>query len=116
FQSPAWADAWLSVLVPDAEPLILAVRDAAGALIGVAPLAIVQTDDLGRAVRFCGGTDVTDYLDVVARADDVPGVWSAVRGYLADHHDRWDTLDFHCLPDWSPSRAVLKAMLAETPV
>lgn len=116
FQSPAWADAWLSVLVPDAEPLILAVRDADGALIGVAPLAIVRTDDLGRAVRFCGGTDVTDYLDIVAQAEDVPGVWSAVLGYLFEHRDRWDNLDFHCLPDWSPSRSVLATLLANAAV
>src|SRR5262249_4972382 len=33
-----------------------------------------------------------------------------------DHHDRWDTLDFHCLPDWSPSRAVLAELQGEMPV
>ncbi len=116
FQSPAWADAWLHVLVPEAEPLILAVRVPGGALVGVAPLAIVRTDDLGRAVRFCGGTDVTDYLDIVAREGDVPRVWAAVLAYLTEHRDRWDTLDFHCLPDWSPSRTVLAELLADHPV
>jgi CelD/BcsL family acetyltransferase involved in cellulose biosynthesis len=113
FQSPDWAAAWLDVLAPDAEPLILSVRDDAGALIGVAPLAIVRTDDLGRAVRFCGGTDVTDYLDVVAQVDDLPRVWAAVVSYFHAHRDGWDALDFHCLPNDSPSRAVLADVLAE---
>lgn len=111
FQTAAWGEAWCDVLAPDAEPLVLAVRDTAGTLIGVAPLAIVRTDDLGRAVRFLGGTDVTDYLDIVAQADDGPRVWSAVVQYLRDCADRWDTLDFHCLPDDSPSRAALADLL-----
>lgn len=112
FQTAAWGAAWHGVLAPDAEPLLVAVRDEAGALVGVAPLAIVQTDDLGRAVRFLGGTEVTDYLDLVARADDMPRVWAAVIAHLRDCADRWETLDFHCLPDGSPSRAALRHLLA----
>ncbi|MCA1667811.1 MAG: GNAT family N-acetyltransferase [Thermomicrobia bacterium] len=65
FQSTGWAAAWCSVFAEDAEPLVLAVRDDAGALIGIAPLVLRQTA-LGRTVQLIGGDDLTDYLDIIA--------------------------------------------------
>ncbi len=110
FVSQAWAEPWWNVFGDGNELLLLAVRDGAGTLIAVAPLMITQTDDLGRAVRFIGGTDVTDYLDIVARPDDTAAAWRAIVGWLHGERQQWDVLDFHCLPDWSPSRAALHAL------
>lgn len=112
FVSRAWAEAWWSVFGNDNQLLLLAARDAVSKLVAVAPLMIVRTDDLGRTVRFIGGTDVTDYLDLVAREADTHAAWGAVARWLLSHRDKWDTLDFHYLPDWSPSRAALMAVLA----
>lgn len=113
FQSIGWAEAWFRVFGGDAQPLLLAIRDDAGALIGVAPFALQQTA-LGRTVRLMGGDDVTDYLDIIAAEPDVPRVWRAVVNHLLSIRERWDAIDLHCLPHWSPSQATVEGLLAET--
>ncbi len=113
FVSPAWAEPWWQVFGTDtASLLLLSVTDATGALIAVAPLMIEHTDDLGRAVRFLGGVDVTDYLDLIVRPADAERSWGAVVGWLLAHRDTWDALDFHCLPDASPSRSLIAEAVA----
>ena len=112
FVSWAWAEPWWGVFGGDAELLLLSVMDADGTHIAVAPLMIEPTPDLGRAVRFLGGVDVTDYLDLAVRTDDAPRAWAAVLDWLLAHHERWDALDFHCLPDASPSRRLVAETLA----
>jgi len=113
FQSIGWAEAWYHTLGSDAHSLILAIRDEAGRLIGVAPLVVRQTA-LGRTVQLMGGDDVTDYLDIVASERDVQRIWTAVIGHLLTSRERWDALDLHCVPQWSPSHATVAALLSET--
>lgn len=113
FQSIGWAEAWLCVFGGDAQPLLLAIRDEAGALIGIAPFALQQTA-LGRTVRLMGGDDVTDYLDIIAAERDVPRVWRAVVDYLLSIRGQWDAIDLHCLPHWSPSHETVALLLSET--
>lgn len=113
FQSIGWAEAWYRTLGGEADPLILAIRDEAGSLIGVAPLVVRQTA-LGRTVQLMGGDDVTDYLDIVAAERDVQRVWTAVIGHLLASREKWDAIDLHCVPQWSPSHAIVAALLAET--
>lgn len=113
FVSRAWAEPWWQTFGTDKDALLLlSVVDTAGAVIAVAPLMIEGTEDLGRAVRFLGGVDVTDYLDLAVRPADAERAWRAVVGWLLAHHDRWDTLDFHCLPDASPSRSLIAEAVA----
>ncbi|MHB8644166.1 MAG: GNAT family N-acetyltransferase [Thermomicrobiales bacterium] len=113
FQSIGWAESWYRVFGSDGEPLLLAVRDDAGALVGIAPLVVCQTA-LGRTIQFMGGTDVTDYLDIIAPERDLHQVWSAVGAYLLRIRDRWDAIDLHCVPQWSPSHATVAELFAET--
>src|SRR5436309_184645 len=89
FQSVAWAEAWWDVFGAGSDLMLLGVRDEEGTIIGVAPLMCTATP-LGRTVRFIGGTEITDYLDIIAPERDVRRVWSALLGYLRDHHERWD--------------------------
>ncbi len=112
FVSRAWAEPWWDVFGGDAELLLLSVVGSGGMLVGVAPLMIERIPELGRAVRFLGGVDVTDYLDLVARPDDAPRAWAAVVNWLLAHRERWDALDLHCLPDASPSRTLIADALA----
>lgn len=112
FQSPEWEAAWWDVFGGDSQLLLLAARDETGALVGVAPLMIAPTN-LGRTVQFIGGVDLTDYLDIVAREHDLSPVWRAVGDLLWVERDQWDALDFHCLPQWSPSQAALADILAD---
>ena len=113
FQSVGWAASWFGVFGGDAEPLILAIRDEAGALIGVAPFVLRPTS-LGRTVQLMGGDDVTDYLDIIAAERDVRRVWNAVADYLLQNRATWDTIDLHCIPQWSPSQAIAAELFAET--
>lgn len=113
FQSTGWAAAWCRVFGSDAEPLLLAVRDDADALIGIAPLVLRQTD-LGRTVQLIGGDDLTDYLDIIAAERDVPRAWQAVTDHLLHIREQWDAIDLHCVPQWSPSHAAVADLLAET--
>lgn len=112
FVSRTWAEPWWQVFGAGKELLLLSVADTDGSVLAVAPLMIESTDDLGRAVRFIGGVDVTDYLDIVVSPDDAAQAWEAIIGWLVAQRDRWDTLDFHCLPDASPSRALIADAVA----
>ncbi len=113
FQSIGWAEAWCHALGGDVTPLILAIRDEAGRVIGIAPLVVRQTS-LGRTVQLIGGDDVTDYLDIVAAERDVQRVWTAVIQHLLSIRETWDAIDLHCVPQWSPSHATVAEMLAAT--
>ena len=113
FQSIGWAESWFHVFADDAEPLVLAIRDDAGALIGVAPLVLRPTS-LGRTVQLMGGDDVTDCLDIIAAERDVRRVWNAVAEYLLHIRATWDAIDLHCVPQWSPSHATAAELLSET--
>ena len=79
-------------------------------MIGIAPLMLTATA-LGRTIQLIGGADVTDYLDIVAAEDDLGAVWSAILDHLLTMLGEWDALDLHCLPEWSPSRAIVADLL-----
>lgn len=113
FQSIGWAEVWCHTLGGDAHPLILAIREDEGGVIGVAPLVVRQTA-LGRTVQLMGGDDVTDYLDIVAAERDVRRVWTAVTNHLLSVRETWDAIDLHCVPEWSPTHATVAELLSET--
>jgi CelD/BcsL family acetyltransferase involved in cellulose biosynthesis len=111
---------------------IVTVRADGGALVGIAPLFVEQTPlppvrayERGvprtehgegaplRLVRFVGGVEVADYLDIIAPAYRTREVWSALLDYLLQHRDEWDALDLHSLPEFSPSREALVQLAAE---
>jgi hypothetical protein len=133
FMTRQWQGLWLRQFgaCPGCKLHGLALRDGEGALRGIAPIfvseepvpplqrytkGIERPEGEGapmRIVRIVGGKDITDYLDVIAAPDDLETVWGAVLDYLMEHRDRWDVIDLHSLPDWSPSRVVLPRLAAE---
>lgn len=106
FLTHAWQRIWWDHFGAGRDLVLLSVRDGEDRLVGIAPLF-----QEGNAVGFGGGADVSDYLDVIARSDDVPAVWSAVLQHL--HGGDWTTLDFHSLPAASPSVGALPVLAAE---
>jgi hypothetical protein len=110
---------------------LLAIRDDGGALVGIAPLfvaseplpppkaykeGVLRPEGEGmpqRLVRIVGGIDVADYLDVIAPADRLEEVWSAVFTYLLERRDEWDAIDLHSLPEWSPSRNLVSRLVLQ---
>jgi CelD/BcsL family acetyltransferase involved in cellulose biosynthesis len=87
--------------------LVSATKD--DQLIGIAPLFIAEYD--GRqALLLVGSIEISDYLDLIVREDDLPRFLSGLIDFLASSQaDNWSSLDWYNLPDDSPTLAALKA-------
>ena len=78
-------------------------------LVGIAPLFLADHDGQ-RALMLVGSIEISDYLDLIVRAEDLPRFLSGLLDFLlAGQADRWSTLDWYNLPDSSPTLAALKA-------
>ena len=77
-------------------------------LIGIAPLFI--TDYEGQqALMLVGSIEISDYLDLIVRAEDHARFLSGLLDFLgASVADKWSALDWYNLPDSSPTLATLK--------
>ncbi len=107
---------------------LLVLRAERGAPVGIAPLFIsreplppvkpyvrgeLRPERAGqpvRVVQLVGGIDIADYLDVIAAPENLEPVWAAVLDYLLEIRDKWDAIDFHSLPEFSPSRDILQKL------
>ena len=110
FYTWEWQSTWWESYQPG-ELLVLACREG-GALLGIAPLFVVETDS-GRTAQIIGCVDVTDYLDFIVDKDRMPDVFSAFADYLAGRRDLVDTLDLCNIPDDSPTHEILPRLLNE---
>lgn len=91
-----------------AELVLVSAREG-DELIGVAPLFIVDYDGQ-RALMLVGSIEISDYLDLIVREQDLPRFLSGLLDFLvASHPDSWSALDWYNLPDSSPTLAALKA-------
>ncbi len=92
----------------DVELVLISAREK-DQLIGIAPLFKAQYD--GReALLLVGSIEISDYLDLIVRLDDLPRFLSGLMDYLArssTYHGL--PFDWYNLPDSSPTRAALKA-------
>ena len=78
-------------------------------LIGIAPLFIAEYEGQ-RALMLIGSIEISDYLDLIVRAEDLPRFLSGLLDFLASScADKWSALDWYNLPDSSPTLAALKA-------
>ncbi|MGQ9681468.1 MAG: GNAT family N-acetyltransferase [Anaerolineae bacterium] len=128
FLRPAWLKAWWQVFGPDGALRLLTVRADDGRLLGVAPFFLA--DCLGDATEavpnlsyerpvptpamslhptllFVGGTEVSDYLDVVVDRQHAAAVCDAVWEAMVQQVRGWEWLDLHCLP---PGSAMLQVL------
>jgi CelD/BcsL family acetyltransferase involved in cellulose biosynthesis len=100
--------AWSRAFAPG--PLdLLAVQDGAGEWTGVLPLYRAPTAE-GPVLRLVGGTDVADYLDLIAVAGREEEVWKALLPALAESPVR--TLDLRPVPAASPTSELLTTLAA----
>lgn len=91
--SAAWYLSWLDNIDHKSKPLVIAVRDNTGNLVGVAPLCKKQYRFRGlnfTAIGF-GGCDVVcgDYLDILT-AGDRPSIMQAVLDRLWELRGSWN--------------------------
>jgi CelD/BcsL family acetyltransferase involved in cellulose biosynthesis len=78
-------------------------------LIGIAPLFITEYDGQ-RALMLVGSIEISDYLDLIVRAEDLPRFLAGLLDFLASlEAEKWSALDWYNLPDSSPTLAALKA-------
>jgi CelD/BcsL family acetyltransferase involved in cellulose biosynthesis len=78
-------------------------------LIGIAPLFIADYDGQ-RALMLVGSIEISDYLDLIVRADDHGRFLSGLMDFLGSSAvDEWSAIDWYNLPDSSPTLNALKA-------
>ena len=91
-----------------AELILVSAADN-GQLVGIAPLFITQYDGQ-KALMLVGSIEISDYLDLIVREQDLPRFLSGLLDFLASYYPSgWSTLDWYNLPDASPTLAALKA-------
>ena len=77
-------------------------------LIGIAPLFMEEYDGR-RSILLVGSIEISDYLDMIVREDDLQRFLSGLIDFLASSlADNWTSLDWYNLPDTSPTLAALK--------
>jgi CelD/BcsL family acetyltransferase involved in cellulose biosynthesis len=100
--------AWFRAFAPG--PLhLLAAQDGAGEWVGILPLYETPTPD-GPVLRLVGGTDVADYLDLIAVAGREEEVWKAVLPALTDLV--WRSVDLRPVPEDSVTPGLLGSLAA----
>jgi CelD/BcsL family acetyltransferase involved in cellulose biosynthesis len=78
-------------------------------LIGIAPLFRTTNHDGLPALMLLGSIEISDYLDVIVRKEDLSRFLGGVLDELASQPpDAWSVLDWYNLPDSSPTLAALK--------
>ena len=92
----------------DAELVLISARES-DRLIGIAPLFKAEYD--GRSeLLLLGSIEISDYLDLIVRPDDLPRFLSSLMDFLAQSSQyRGLPFDWYNLPDGSPTLAALKA-------
>jgi CelD/BcsL family acetyltransferase involved in cellulose biosynthesis len=81
-----------------------------GRLAGIAPLFSAKNRDGQAALLLLGSIEISDYLDIIVRPADLPVFIAGLLDYLARPTlPDWQLLDWHNLPEGSPTLAVLKA-------
>jgi CelD/BcsL family acetyltransferase involved in cellulose biosynthesis len=82
-------------------------------LLGIAPLFLAEFDGQ-QALLLLGSIEISDYLDLIVRADDLSRFFSELLDFLAsDSAPAWSSLDWYNLPDGSPTLAALEAESAK---
>ncbi|MCL5074553.1 MAG: GNAT family N-acetyltransferase [Chloroflexi bacterium] len=102
FSTWGWQSIWWECLGGGAEPFLLTVREGKE-LIGIVPLM-----KHAGSLYFIGGTEVCDYLDIVACPGREGEVWGAALDYLLQTD--WQQVNLHCLRASSATLAYLPTL------
>jgi CelD/BcsL family acetyltransferase involved in cellulose biosynthesis len=77
-------------------------------LVGIAPLFITEYDGQ-RALMLVGSIEISDYLDLIVREDDLSRFLAGLLDFLVSSlTDNWSAIDWYNIPDSSPTLAALK--------
>lgn len=102
FMTPLWQTTWWRHL-GEGELMILAVRDAAGTLVGLTPLFRIRHEG-ARVLSTVGCVDVSDYLHWIARQGQEELAFAALIDVLGSElADEWQEMCLCNIPDGSPT-------------
>jgi CelD/BcsL family acetyltransferase involved in cellulose biosynthesis len=102
FQSWAWVATWYEHFAPDRPLEVLTFRDAAGALVGVAPCSRSRRGGV-RLLHLLGrGNDLTEYVGVLADGAHEASVARALVDAWAADAGRWDLVVLPAVLDDAP--------------
>lgn len=104
FNSPTWCEIWWRHFGTPGTLHLMTVRTDGGDLVGVAPMYNTVEDE--PRLRFVGGVDVSDYLDVLAAPGYERSVLEALFTGWADSVCSC-TIDLHAVPAASPTRDIV---------
>src|SRR6185436_15236868 len=77
-------------------------------VVGIAPLFITEYDGQ-QALMLVGSIEISDYLDLIVREDDLLRFLSGLLDFLVSSlTDNWSAIDWYNIPDSSPTLAALK--------
>ncbi|MBI5930986.1 MAG: GNAT family N-acetyltransferase [Chloroflexi bacterium] len=107
-----WQSTWWSAYHPG-DLWVLAVRNDAGQLVGLAPWFIEQRAKTGRTVRSVGCVDVTDYLETIVHQDYESLVFEMLATYVDEHQSCYDFIDLCNIPEGSPVLKFFPQLLQE---
>ncbi len=94
-----------------AELYIVLARTADGSLAGIAPLFLAENREGVQALLLLGSIEISDYLDVIARPDDLPAFLAALLVHLSGPEaPAWAVLDWYNIPESSPALPALKSL------
>ena len=115
FLAWTWQRQWVEVFGGGRRLELRRVVDGAGRLLALLPLVEVGPDRW----LLTGGSDVSDYLDLIALSDREEEAWAALLGARAGDRATWE---LHAVPAASPTVTAMPALAAavgltvETPV
>lgn len=105
-----WQSTWWAAYHPG-DLWVLAIRNDAGQLVGLAPWFMEQRVKTGRTIRSVGCVDVTDYLEVIVHQDYESAVFEALAAYVDENQSCYDFMDLCNIPEGSPVLKYFPALL-----
>ncbi len=93
------------------ELCVLTMRDESKKLIAIAPLFV----DEGKVLRWVGGEEIADYLDVIAPAEQMDAAIRAMWSFLKSAASpQWSQAILSNIPEWTPTPNTLKSLAIES--
>jgi CelD/BcsL family acetyltransferase involved in cellulose biosynthesis len=92
------------------ELFVITARQEAGDLVGIAPLFLTDNREGQPALMLLGSIEISDYLDLIARPEELSAFLEGLLGYLAQQGaDGAHLLDLYNLLESSPTLPAMQA-------
>ncbi|MCR4405376.1 MAG: GNAT family N-acetyltransferase [Anaerolineae bacterium] len=108
FLTHEWQSTWWRFFASGRELLLLALRQD-DQLVGIAPFYRQRLADGQTVIQLIGGTEISDYLDIIALPDYRDHIYQTIFEFLTAEMTDWDKIDLHCIPAATPYEPLREA-------